>query len=143
MVLFELDYGDLIRPDFRILPSKGWGQCTNNTGELLIVYGQKHPCEYSIFDNSPYILAPGTTTPDHWDCDGFFLPSDRKLRLPRGTRTGPLAIKFWNFRHFPVLSANPETYKCSWANGIYAPSQINWAIPNFSYATILNRASAG
>src|ERR1022692_3180359 len=88
MVLFELDYGDLIRPDFRILPSKGWGQCTNNTAELLIVYGQKHPCEHSIFDNSPYILAPGTTTPDHWDCDGFFLPSDRKLRLPRGTRTG-------------------------------------------------------
>jgi hypothetical protein len=36
MVLFELDYGDLIRPDFEIVPSRGWGQCTNRTGEYLV-----------------------------------------------------------------------------------------------------------
>lgn len=139
MALFELDYGDLIRPNFRILPSNGWGQCTNKTGERLIVYGPKHAAEKSIFDNSPYVLKPGATTPDRWDCDGFFLPSDRKLRLRRGSRSGPLAIKFWNFRRFCVLYGDPETYRCSWTNGIYLPSEINWAVPNLSYDAILNR----
>lgn len=42
MRLFELDYGDLIRPPFRILCGRGGGQCTNQTQEHLIVYGPKH-----------------------------------------------------------------------------------------------------
>jgi hypothetical protein len=29
MLLFELDYGDLFRPPFRILCGRGWGQCTS------------------------------------------------------------------------------------------------------------------
>jgi hypothetical protein len=49
MLLFELDYGDLIRPPFRILRGRGWGQCTNQTQEYLIVYGPKHDSERSIF----------------------------------------------------------------------------------------------
>jgi hypothetical protein len=80
MKLFDLDYGDLIRPGFRILPSRGWGQCTNHTGDYLIVYGPKHPSERSIFDTSPYVLPPDATTPDGWDCDGFLVPSDRLIR---------------------------------------------------------------
>ncbi len=139
MVLLDLDYGDLIRPSFRILPARGWGQCTNNTGEHLIVYGPKHPAELSIFDNSPYVLQPGATTPDGWDCDGFLLPADRKIRLTRSLRPGPLAIKFWNFRRFAVRSLGEDTYQSSWNNGVFEPSQINWAIPNLSYDTILNR----
>lgn len=82
MILFNLDYGDLIRPNFRIVKGLGWGQCTNNTGELLVVYGPKHPRERSIFDNSPYVLKPGRTTPDSWDCDGYFVPCDRAARDP-------------------------------------------------------------
>jgi hypothetical protein len=50
MVLLALDYGDLIRPSFRLLPSRGWGQCTNFMDEYLIVYGPKHESEKSIFD---------------------------------------------------------------------------------------------
>jgi len=143
MALLDLDYGDLIRPAYRILPSRGWGQCTNNTRETLIVYGPKHKAEKSIFDTSPYVLEPGSTTPDHWDCDGFFLPSSRSIWLWRGERWGPLAIKFWNFRRFAVSSINATTYQCPWPNGIYQPSQINWAIPNLSYQDIVRRASGG
>ena len=66
MLLFELDYGDLIRPPFRILRGRGWGQCTNQTDEHLIVYGPKYDTERSIFDTSPYVLPPGATTPDWW-----------------------------------------------------------------------------
>jgi len=142
MLLFDLDYGDLIRPPFRILRGRGWGQCMNQTGEYLIVYGPKHENERSIFDTSPYVLPPDATTPDAWDCEGFMLPSDRTLRRWRNRRRGPLAVKFWNFRHFSVKSLDAKTYFCPWDNGVYEPSQINWAIPNFSYHDILDRLRA-
>jgi hypothetical protein len=144
MALFELDYGDLIRPPYRILRSRGWGQCTNHTSEYLIVYGPKHEQESSIFDTSPYVLPPGATTPDRWDCDGFLLPSDRRLqRAWRGSRCGPLAVKFWNHRHFSTWSVDTEIYRCSWDNGVFEPSQINWAIPNLPYRAIIARLERG
>jgi hypothetical protein len=136
MAVFKLDYGDLIRPDFRILPDRGWGQCTNLTAEQLIVYGPKHPDERSIFDTSPYILPPGATTPDNWDCDGFFLPADRSIRRWRQRRAGPLAVKFWNYRRFWVKDSGAGIYSCPWDNGVFEPSEINWAIPNFSYQDV-------
>jgi hypothetical protein len=139
MILFDLDYGDLLRPEFRILPSPGWGQCTNLTREFLIVYGPKQQAERSIFDTSPYVLPPGATTPDRWDCDGFFLPADRMIRRWRPALLGPLAVKFWNFRRFVVRDVGESTYSCSWINGAFEPSQINWAIPNFRYAELLAR----
>lgn len=133
MRLLNLDYGDLLRPEFRILPSRGWGQCTNLLPEYLIVYGPKHPDEKSIFDTSPYVLAPGSTTPDHWDCDGFFLPADRRVQSRwRSLRRGPLAIKFRNYRKVSVSDGRHGVYRCPWADGIFEPSQINWAIPNLS-----------
>jgi hypothetical protein len=142
MRLFCLDYGDLIRPPFRILHGRAWGQCTNQTEEYLIVYGPKHEQERSIFDTSPYVLPPGATTPDSWDCEGFLLPSDRMLQGWRERKRGPLAIKFWNFRHFYVKGLDDSTYRCSWNNGVFEPSQINWVIPNFSYQDILRRLRA-
>ena len=139
MTLFKLDYGDLLRPTYRILPSRGWGQCTNLTSEFLIIYGPKNEYEQSIFDTSPYALPPGRTTPDRWDCDGFFLPSDRVIQRWGGSKNGPLAIKFWNHRRFSVRNGADKTYRASWDNGIFLPSQINWAIPNFTYRDILGR----
>jgi hypothetical protein len=139
MRLFDLDYGDLIRPPFRILRGRAWGQCTNQTGENLVVYGPKHEQERSIFDTSPYLLPPGATTPDFWDCEGFLLPSDRMLQGWRRSRRGPLAIKFWNFRHFWVKNIDFGAYRCPWNNGVFESSQINWAIPNFSYQDIQGR----
>jgi hypothetical protein len=53
-----------------------------------------------------------------------------------------LAIKFWNFRYFWVESLDANVYRCSWDNGVFEPSQINWAIPNFSYQDILGRLKA-
>jgi hypothetical protein len=136
IALLELDYGDLIRPTFRIVPDRGWGECTNATNEYLIVYGPKHARDRSSCDTSPYILPPGSITPNRWDCDGFFLPSDRTIRLWRRELLGPLAVKFWDFRHFEVKRLGERVYKASWHNGVFQPSQINWAIPNFSYKQI-------
>lgn len=142
MALCELNYGDLIRPAYRRLPSRGWGQCTNQTEEYLIVYGPKHGREPSIFDTSPYVLPPGDTTPDDSDCDGFLLPADRRIRRRNGVGKGPLAVKFWNYRRFSVRMVEAGIYRCSWDNGVFEPSQINWAIPNFVYSQILDRLKA-
>jgi hypothetical protein len=142
MLLFDLDYGDLIRPPFRILRGRGWAQCANQTEEYLIVYGPKHDNERSIFDTSPYVLPPGATTSDSWDCEGFLVPSDRMLQRRRSRRRGPLAIKFWDYRHFWVGGLGADTYRCPWDNGVFEPSQINWAISNFSYQDILGRLRA-
>jgi hypothetical protein len=139
MVLLVLNYGDLIRPEFQIIPSTGWGQCTNATDEFLIVYGPKHQNDRSIFDTSPYVLPPGATTPNRWDCDGFFVPSDRSIRLWRKSKSGPLAIKFWDFRRFTVRSQRRTIYQAPWNNGVFEPSQVNWAIPNFTYPRVLER----
>jgi hypothetical protein len=87
MVLFELDYGELVRPAFEILSNWGWGQCTNQTSEFLVVYGPKHKSENSIFDTSPYVLPPGATTPNQWDCDGFLLPSEESFAIGAGSGT--------------------------------------------------------
>jgi hypothetical protein len=105
MLLFDLDYGDPIRPTFRILRGRWWGQFTNQTEDHLIVYGPKPERERSIFDTSPYVLPPGTTTPDSWDCKGFLLPFDRMLQRWRGRKHGPLAIKFWDFRRPTSIDA--------------------------------------
>jgi hypothetical protein len=105
----------------------------------LIVYSPKHGRERSIFDTSPYVLLPGATTPDAWDCKGFLVPTDRTLQRWRKRRRGPLAVKFWNFRRFWVKRVDTDTYRCPWDNGIFEPSQINWAIPNFSYQDIVGR----
>lgn len=139
MVLFALDYGDLIRPEYEILRGWGWSQCTNRTSEYLIVYGPKAETERSIFDTSPYILPPGSMTPDDWDCKGFLVPSDRCLLRRWNRIRGPLAAKFWNYRCFSVWNEDSTIYRCSWDNGIFRPSQINWAIPNLFYEQILNR----
>jgi hypothetical protein len=138
MQVFKLNYGDLIRPPYRILGSRGWGQGTNLTEEFLVVYGPKHQNDPSICDTTPYVLAPRAVTPDDWDCDGFFLPADRILRIHRKSLHGPRAIKFWNFRRFSV-SADGTGYRCSRPNGTFEPSKINWAIPNFTYAEVLQR----
>jgi len=142
MKLFNLDYGDLIRPTFRIVTGKGWAQCTNQTNEFLVVYGPKHGGEQSIFDTSPYVLPPGATTPDRWDCKGYLLPSDRLVRSRWRRRRGPLAIKFWNGRRFWVRSLKADTYENPWHNGAFEPSQIKWAIPNFTYDQIKGRIDA-
>jgi hypothetical protein len=139
MAVFDLNYGDLLRPDFRILPNRGWGQCSNLTTEYLIVYGPKHPDERSIFDTSPYILPPGATTPDRWDCDGIFLPADRSVRRWRRNLNGPLAVKFWNYRRFWLKEAGLGVYACPWDNGVFRPSEINWVIPNLTYQDVCLR----
>src|SRR5258708_32608155 len=80
MVIFELDYGDLMRPDFEIVYQAAAWAAHERTGEYLIGYGPRHQKERSIFDTPPYVLPPAATTQDRWDFDGFLVSSDRLIR---------------------------------------------------------------
>lgn len=51
-----------------------WGQCRNETGSTLAIYGAA-PGESKAVNDSLYFLADGQTTPDGWDCNGIYLPS--------------------------------------------------------------------
>jgi hypothetical protein len=51
-----------------------WGQCRNETGKTLAIYGSASENKDAL-----YFLADGQTTPDGWDCNGIYLPSDAKF----------------------------------------------------------------
>jgi hypothetical protein len=137
MILVDFDYGDFLRAEFTVNPERGWGQGANATDEVLIVYGPKHPKDRSVFDTSPYFLPPGCETPRYWDCNGFFVPSERFAVQKLSTLAGPLAIKYWDFRHFTVTMAGANGYRCPYNNGSFPPSAVNWPIPNLPYATLV------
>lgn len=50
-----------------------WGQCSNETGKNLGIYGRKHKKSKSDYDNALYFLANGQTTEEQWDCEGVYL----------------------------------------------------------------------
>jgi hypothetical protein len=126
-----------------------WGQCLNQTGKILAIYGKnpkKEEKHNSSYDNGLYFLADGQSTQTKWDCDGFYLANDAKIAdLSVGGQvkefTGPVAVKIFDGSKL-VIQTNPETgiievnvpnYKIIQAN------EINWFIPNVSQALIDTR----
>jgi hypothetical protein len=122
-----------------------WGQCRNETGKTLAVYG-KRPKNKAINENGLYFLADGQTTKKKWDCDGFYLPNDATFAglSPDGqaqTITGPVAVKILDGSQL-VIKTNPETAVIE-VNipdvKVVKPGEINWLIPNVSQALIDTR----
>lgn len=121
------------------------GRCTNQSGENIAVYGPKHPSDTSRFDNSLYILPSGYSTPDGWDCDGFYVPNDRVANQALSKIQGPLAIKYVGLVSFTVTKSGNE-YNCPLNQGAFKPSEVCcpsnyptcvcWAIPNLPQSSI-------
>ncbi len=114
------------------------GKLTNNTGEILLVYGPKLPGE--THDNSLYFLPHDRRTPDNWDCDGFYVPNDRIAdQLVLSDVPGPAMVKYKPFQNPTIDIGEGGRYKCpaNWQvsrrgeNG--AP---NWEIPDIPYSEI-------
>jgi hypothetical protein len=78
-----------------------WGQCSNETGSTLAVYGpipkgdDDDDYEDYPYPNTLYFLANGKATQNNWDCDGVYLPSDAKALVGESAQElmGPVAIK--------------------------------------------------
>ncbi|NQE33604.1 hypothetical protein E5S67_01323 [Microcoleus sp. IPMA8] len=124
---------------------KPWGQCRNETGKTLAVYGPKgKKAADSSYDNALYFLADGQTTEHKWDCDGIFLPSDvnatdlRTTDQPSEELTGGLAVKIVDGTQF-VARANPDTGAVEFnvpTAKVFQPGDANWFVPDVTQAYI-------
>ncbi|MHC5937549.1 hypothetical protein [Nostoc sp.] len=124
-----------------------WGQCDNQTGKTIAVYGKRpndEENEDAVYDNDLYFLADGQSTKNNWDCDGFYLPNDAKIAglIPDGqVFTEPVAIKIADGSKL-VIKTNPDTaaIEINFPNAqIAKANQVNWFIPNVSQALIDTR----
>jgi hypothetical protein len=129
-----------------------WGQCRNETGKTLAVYGptpkfDDEDFKYS-YDNALYFLADGQTTKNKWDCDGVYLPSDVRTPVinPDGQDQelgGPVAVKIPDGTQL-VVRTNPDTAAVEFnipPTKVFKPGELNWFIPNVSQAIIDTRVA--
>ncbi|MEP0917132.1 hypothetical protein NC981_09900 [Leptolyngbya sp. DQ-M1] len=116
-----------------------WGRCRNDTGKTIAVYGPSGEESKAAFDSELYFLASGESTPEGWDCNGFYLPSG--IQVAGVEVTQPLAYKVLNGTQL-VAKTNPDTGEL---NLNVPPTQVlkagdgNWAVPNLSQAFIESR----
>ncbi|MEG3861271.1 hypothetical protein [Microcoleus sp. herbarium12] len=124
---------------------KSWGQCRNDTGKTLAIYGPKRKkSSASSYENALYFLGAGETTKDKWDCDGVYLPSDVKatdlsaIDKVAQALTGGVAVKIVDGTQL-VATANPETAAVEFnvpTARVFKPGEVNWFVPDVSQAYI-------
>jgi hypothetical protein len=113
-----------------------WGQCRNKTGRNLAIYG--NDSEESS-NTEIYFLADGQTTPEEWDCQGVYLPSD--VQVSGLDKTGAVAIKIIDGTRL-VVKKNPETSEFELnlpSFKVVNSDKSDWLIPNVSQAFIDSR----
>jgi len=117
-----------------------WGQCRNETGKNLAVYGPNPKKSNSPYDNTLYFLAAGQITAPEWDCDGVYIPSGVVTNL---TIEGPVAVRIPDGTQL-VVKTNPETAALELnppPTKIFKSGEVNWFIPNVSQTSIETRVS--
>ncbi|MBD2204540.1 hypothetical protein H6G33_20160 [Calothrix sp. FACHB-1219] len=122
-----------------------WGQCTNETGKTIGVYGPEPGLDDDEYSEGSalYFLANGQTTEDRWNCKGIYLPNDVKVTaLSQDGQTqevaGGVAIKIPIGANL-VLRANPDTGVLEFNQAgtkIVKSGDVNWFIPNVSQAIV-------
>ena len=113
-----------------------WGQCSNETGNTIAIFGPASSEESETGDNSLYFLANGETTPEGWDCQGIYLPSGIDVA---GIESTPAAFKILDGTRL-VARRNPDTSAIEFNVPALKSSQENEAtIPNISQAFIESR----
>jgi hypothetical protein len=139
--------GELELQKYALETGTNWGQCRNETGKTLAVYGPKpdfddDDYEYE-YENGLYFLANGQTTKQKWDCEGVYLPSDAQLAglgsNEEGQEVGgPVAVKIADGTQV-VIKTNSDTGAIEFSNPptkVFKAGQANWFIPNVSQAVI-------
>ncbi|MEH2117177.1 hypothetical protein [Nostoc sp.] len=128
-----------------------WGQCNNQTGNTIAVYGKKpndEDNEDAVYDNNLYFLANGQSTKKNWDCDGIYLGNDVKIANftsslnGQGQKlTGPAALKILDGTQL-VIKTNPDTAAIELnvpTVKVLNSNEANWFIPDISQALIDTR----
>jgi len=122
-----------------------WGQCRNETGKTITVYGPEPNLDEDEYSSgaSLYFLADGKTTKDKWDCKGVFLPSDIKVVAltsdgQNEDLNGGVVIKVPVGTNL-VLKTNADTGAIEFNQAgiqVLKPGEVNWFIPNVSQAVV-------
>ncbi|NEQ27051.1 MAG: hypothetical protein F6K28_50170 [Microcoleus sp. SIO2G3] len=129
-----------------------WGQCRNETGKTLAVYG---PLPENVddddfpYDAGLYFLGNGQTTQNNWDCQGVYIPNDvTAIALtPDGQNqelTGGVVIKVPKGTNL-VLSTNQGTGAVEFnipVTRVAKGEKVNWYVPKVSQAFIDTRATS-
>ncbi len=116
-----------------------WGQCRNETGKTLAVYGPQGESSKSNVDNELYFLADGQSTPDGWDCNGIYLPNG--IKVAGVDVNQPLAYKVLDGTQL-VAKTNSETEELTLnvpPASVLKAGEKNWSIPNVSQTFIESR----
>ncbi|MBW4594644.1 MAG: hypothetical protein KME46_17465 [Brasilonema angustatum HA4187-MV1] len=116
-----------------------WGQCRNETGETLAIYGPLGEKSKSSYDNQLYFLGNGQTTPDGWDCQGIYLPSD--VKVAGLDNTGATSVQITDGTQL-LVKKNSETSEWEFnvpSAKIVDSDKMNWFIPNVSQAFVDSR----
>ena len=107
---------------------------TNSTSENFIVYGSRRETDGGTYDNSWYVLHPGKTIPKNWQCDGLYIPKDRKFTQTNGeTMQGPVAVKYGSVTPVTIAQDGDQYIeKDNHNEGVFHKSEIDWDVPDFS-----------
>jgi hypothetical protein len=122
-----------------------WGQCSNQTGKTLAVYGPPVVEDDDEESNATalYFLAAGQTTQNQWNCKGVYLPSDVVAvavdKDGQGQElSGGVVIKVPNGTNL-VLKTNADTGAIVFNQAgtqIVKPGEVDWFVPNVSQAVV-------
>ena len=116
-----------------------WGQCRNETGGNLAIYGNGSEESDDSNSNQIYFLAHGQTTPDQWDCQGVYIPNG--VKVAGLDKTGAAAIKIMDGTQL-IVKKNPENSELILnlpRAKVVNSSETDWSIPNISQAFVDSR----
>jgi hypothetical protein len=116
-----------------------WGQCSNQTGKTLAIYGPEPDVDDDEYSEGAalYFLGNGQTTQDRWNCKGVYLPNDvtaiaSGIGGQQEELAGGVVIKVPNGTNL-VLKTNPDTGVIEFNQAgtkILKSGEVNWFIPN-------------
>jgi hypothetical protein len=114
-----------------------WGQCRNETGNTLAIYGAA-PEKSKSAHGSLYFLADGETTPDGWDCNGVYLPTG--IKVAGIDATEPLVFRIMDGTRL-VAKLDPDTEEIAFNIPVEdaEPEREAASLPNISQAFISSR----
>jgi hypothetical protein len=122
-----------------------WGQCRNETGKTIAVYGPKPKKPETPYDNALYFLGSGQATATGWNCQGIYIPNDTKIAGLNNDQNeqleGATAIKILKGTQL-IAKSNSETGALELnitPNKVFKTGDINWYIPNVSETNIAAR----
>ncbi|MBD2502640.1 hypothetical protein [Anabaena azotica] len=122
-----------------------WGQCSNQTGKTLAIYGPEPNLDDDEYSEGAalYFLGDGQTTEDRWNCKGVYLPSDVNAVAINSDGQGKefiggVVIKVPVGTNL-VLKTDPDTGAIEFNQAgtqVVKSDEVNWFIPNVSQAIV-------